>query len=1412
MELEKLEVLLEVNTKNVQESINRVLPQINGLLKKIESATGQSGEKIEQNLDMSDATKKVENTLGDFIKKFSQQMDRMEELSKSKTDATSRNLEQGFKQTRARAGKEIDLMVKDINSKMGQARAAQNKIAHLAAKRTSAVKDNDTGAVVKYDEQIASAEQKMTSYRNKAREMARIMKAEFDAVPASLKNIAATMDQNEGQIETLRSKIANMQKIYESQRKTVGSFESGFSTADSDKSVDTMQKIQVQAAKMNKLISSNDALQRAYATTEDRAEALRAALFGLGDTLDKSSIQTGNAASGVKSISNASAKAGNTWSRFGGLFNRVSNNIAHGTKSVGKNLGSFFSMFNQSGSRMNKGLSQSNSALGKYAGGWRKTIWMLGNQLIVFTFLYRGIMALGQGLWNSLKTNQEFANSLNQIKVNLLTAFYPIYQAALPAINALMSALAKATGYIASFIANIFGSTYEAAKQGASGLYDNVKALEDTGTGATDAKDKIKELQRSLMGFDEINRIGLDVNSDADAGAGSGSGAGTPGIDFNTPDYSTPAWLSKFADNARNILSQLFEPVQAAWNKYGKSVMDAAKFALTEVWELTKSIGRSFMEVWTGGSGERILGNILQIIASILTSVGNLANGLREAWETNDLGVSIFTTILGIIEILTGHFRDMAKATEDWTESLDFTPLMTSIDTLLKALAPLTDNIGAGLSWLYREVLLPLAGWAIEDALPAFLDALSGALKFLNEITEALQPTFQWLWDDFLAPIAAWTGGVIVSILEGLASSLSGIGDFVSEHQVGFSNFVVAFASFAGALKVISGLKTLTGILSGVFGWLSSIGGLSGVLGGIGTAVGGVVTFLGGPWAIAIAAAIAVGVLLWKNWDTIKEKASQLGSWISDKWSGIKTATSEAWGNVSTKVSTKANEAKNGAINAFSTMKTKVGEYLSSIQSTASTTFDKVTGWATGLGSKIAEGLRKGLDSVKSAAASIANGIVGVIGKAVNGVIGGINWILDKVGAGGNKLSTWAVPTYAQGTNAHPGGLAMVNDGSGKNYREAFQLPGGQVGLFPNQRNMLVNLPRGAKVLDGERTNSMYGGVPRYANGIGDWFSKAYNGAKEMAGTVWDYLSNPSELLDIAISKFVNLSGAVNPALAIAKGGISTVAGSATNFIKGMLEKGSESPVGTGVERWRPTVIRALSMNGLPTTDAYVNAWLRQIQSESGGNEKAIQGNIGDINNKTGDLAKGLVQVIGATFNAYKFPGHDNRLNGLDSLLAGINYAKSRYGATGMLSVIGNGHGYENGGVVSNEGYYRLAEGNKKEMVIPLEKRNRALELLEIAKDYLGVSDTSSLQMPDLFLETPMQRLDMPISTREAGGGLTGMSESISNALAMYAASGNKASGPMEVTLVMDGQKIGKIVINEINEIIDRTGAIPINI
>lgn len=150
---------------------------------------------------------------------------------------------------------------------------------------------------------------------------------------------------------------------------------------------------------------------------------------------------------------------------------------------------------------------------------------------------------------------------------------------------------------------------------------------------------------------------------------------------------------------------------------------------------------------------------------------------------------------------------------------------------------------------------------------------------------------------------------------------------------------------------------------------------------------------------------------------------------------------------------------------------------------------------------------------------------------------------------------------------------------------------------------------------------------------------------------------------------------------------------------------GSGNPGGSGVQRWKSDVERALSKLGLSTSASMVNRVLRQINTESGGNPSAMGGTDGLADGH----AMGLMQVKPGTFRAYHLPGHNNIWNGFDNLLAGLNYAKHRYGHG--LSFLGNGHGYANGGIATTPSIFGEAG---PEMAIPLSmtRSDRANQLL----------------------------------------------------------------------------------------------------
>lgn len=65
-------------------------------------------------------------------------------------------------------------------------------------------------------------------------------------------------------------------------------------------------------------------------------------------------------------------------------------------------------------------------------------------------------------------------------------------------------------------------------------------------------------------------------------------------------------------------------------------------------------------------------------------------------------------------------------------------------------------------------------------------------------------------------------------------------------------------------------------------------------------------------------------------------------------------------------------------------------------------------------------------------------------------------------------VASQKIPQYFDGTDNHTGGLMLVNDGKGANYKEKVVLPNGQV-ILPQDRNVLMEAPKGTKVLNHEQ-------------------------------------------------------------------------------------------------------------------------------------------------------------------------------------------------------------------------------------------------------------------------------------------------------------------------------------------------------
>lgn len=565
-----------------------------------------------------------------------------------------------------------------------------------------------------------------------------------------------------------------------------------------------------------------------------------------------------------------------------------------------------------------------------------------------------------------------------------------------------------------------------------------------------------------------------------------------------------------------------------------------------------------------------------------------------------------------------------------------------AVAPILEALVPIIQKVAkwfSSLSGTSKTIIVVIGGIAmvISALLPILavvaggIAAAGGAMAFLTGV---------------LLPVAGLIAGIIavVAAVVAVIKNWGDITDWLSEKWNAFKDWM------SGLWDSIS--EKIQGVWNGIKDFFADIWEQ------IYNVIEGPLKFIEGTIGAVM---YAIQAVIYTVWEVIKFALKSAWNWIKDTASAIFTPVANFFSGI-------WNGIKDTATGIWNSIKGTLGGIWDSIKEKAMDAFSSV--WKF-----IKDGFNNLKDTLGGIVKGIANAIVKPIGGAVNGVINGVNWVLDKVGSD-KQFALWEVPKFARGTGGIPKDtLGIVNDQKGSTYKEMIVPPHGKP-FIPEGRDVVLPLEKGTKIMPANQTKSFLEELPHFASGIGEFFGGVWDTVKDFTGSVWDYITHPSKIVQIAIDKFTDLSGAFEPWISVAKGAVNTVFDSVVGFVKGIFDTQSNVNYNpsAGVEQWRTLAIRALQMTG-QYSEANLQRLLYQMQTESGGNPNAI--NNWDINAVNGTPSKGLMQVIDPTFRAYAMAGYDKNIyDPLSNMLASIRYAVSTYGS---LAAAYRGVGYEDG-------------------------------------------------------------------------------------------------------------------------------------
>ena len=553
---------------------------------------------------------------------------------------------------------------------------------------------------------------------------------------------------------------------------------------------------------------------------------------------------------------------------------------------------------------------------------------------------------------------KEFSTVIGGVLMNVLLP-------AVRTLNGAMSQLIKVAQNAADALASVFGIEMQSSS-GAGAVASSTAEVADSSNEAADnysemasnAKKVEKANKGNLASFDKLNTLSKS-NSDENSTSGSTALPSTGSSKAPTVDTGK---VEGSMNKLKGLLSDMFKPFADSWAKNGPAVISSIKRAFGEIGGLAKDIGKSFKDVWTDGTGERFVSSILNLVRSIVTTVGkiagafdkawnkgntgkkmikaildyatnlynmwaaisdsigrafdssagvkffsnilnivkniytglgNLSKGFTEAWTNAGLGDTIMLNLLNLFNSITGFVERITGSLAKWAGGLDFTPILTSINTLLEGVTSLSDAIGGVLGDAFETVLLPLASWVFEKGAPAAIETFSSLLDALGSIIDSIRPGLETFYNNVLKPIGSWAGSVIIEALGKLKELFSNVAGVFKEKGSEIQNVISGVSDYLSLVWEKYLKPILNTIKKYIFDQFSNlIDTVGGVLSGIIDALSGLVDFVKavfkGDWKAAWEAVKKIVTGVWNGiWSAIKGVINSIINGINLLWSGI---------------------------------------------------------------------------------------------------------------------------------------------------------------------------------------------------------------------------------------------------------------------------------------------------------------------------------------------------------------------------------------------------------------------------------------------------------------------------------------------------------------------------------------------